>query len=356
MSNSVVSAVSDILNPSPEVSDGSNAPDPLEKNGDPVSQDEQDNLDEEGNLIIDGELDDDQIDDDQVDPDNPDGSDNSEEDDFEFNVNDDFNVAQLSEAIGLEPEELYNMQISLSDDADPVRLGDIKDTFQSMNRENDTLQAKVTEQAQLIEQGKQGFNEQNTLNQGVMQVQGALAALDQQFAAVNWPEEERLDPGNAALMRQKFQEQANKIQKQGQLLDQKQKDRSATYFAEQKKKMYDIIPQWKDQAVEKTDKAQMRTTLNAFGFTDQIINSVNDPLLLKLALEYTQLVAANKAAKIEVNKVKKAPKMIRGRGKVPARKTQARDKAVSRAHRTGKKGDELNAVKHILSQGSAKAR
>jgi len=184
----------------------------------------------------------------------------------------------------------------------------------------------------------------------MMQGKSQLAMLEQQYNNVNWAEEERVNPGNAALMKQKFSEQYNLITNGLNQLQQYEANQSKQRLQESFTAMYEIIPEWSDnKEVERADKALIRTTLNDYGFTDSAIDSINSPLLMKLARDFSNLLKDKNDAVETVKKVKKAPKILRGKGgRFVSKKSNTVDLAIAKAKQTHNKKDEFNAVKALL--------
>lgn len=276
-------------------------------------------------------------------------NDESDQDDTEFNLNDDYNVSDLSKAIGVEAEDIYNMQISLSEGHKPVRLGDIKDSFQTVNHENEELKSQLESQAEQIQQAQAGLTQNQQVSNEMMQVQGEIASIQQQFNGINWADEEAENPGHAALMRQKLNEQYQSAQNKAVQLDQLQSQQKQQFLAGQHKKMYEILPEWKDDAVKRADQDLIRSTLKNNGYSDDEINKIADPTVLKMVRRLAQFEANELKAKEVVKAVVKTPKVLRGKGRFKANKISATEKAVAKAHKTKNKHDELDAARALLS-------
>ena len=266
-------------------------------------------------------------------------------------------IAQLAEAIEVEPAFLYDMEIGMGEGKDPVKLGELKDQYQSVTTERDGLQAKVTELEANAGDSQSLANLGQGVSQEMLKAFSYMDNLQTQFNAVDWNAEEAADAGQAALLRQKYQEafgQGQQAVTQAQTnmegLKQENLKRAAT-------KMFEMIPEWKDDGVRKTDQGKMRDVMVSAGYDDKAVNSITDPRVMLLLRELSGLreykAAQEGAGAAALKKVRKAPKVLKGlgvRGKKNTKKEIATlTQTAHNARPSQRKGAELNAVKAILA-------
>jgi len=285
-------------------------------------------------------------------------TDDAVEDDTDEVVADEtkYTAASLAEAIGWDTEDIYDVEIGMPDGAEPVKLGELKDKYQSAVTEN----AEMKSQMEGMTAKMDNFNDQTTQGQGVsqemMQAFSHLDNLKTQYEQTDWKAIEAEDAGQAALLRQKFQEAFNQgqgavQQAQGNLARLKQENlqRAAT-------KMFEIIPEWNDVEVRKADQAAIRSVLMAEGYTDQDINSIGDPKAMHMLRDYARLLKAERDGKAAVKQVRAAPKVLPSGGRRGAKKVTLADgvkagqKAGRGANAGGRRKAELEAVKQLFGK------
>ena len=267
-----------------------------------------------------------------------------------------YDTASLAEAIGWDTADVYDVEIQMPDGLPPTTIGAIKDDLR------DALTAKAEMQTKMdgMSSEMNNYNDQTAVGQGVSQEMiQAFAKMDnikQQYEQTNWAAIEAEDAGQAALLRQKFQEasqqgQAAINQAQNNMNQYKQQNLQRAAV-----KMFEIIPEWNNVETRKADQAAIRTMMMGEGYTEQAINGINDPIAMRMLRELHQLRAEKASAVGAVKKVRKAPKVLPGGGRRSTKKVSLVDKVkagqtkVRGASAGGRRKAELDAVKQLFSK------
>ena len=267
-----------------------------------------------------------------------------------------YDTASLAEAIGWETSDVYDVEIQMPDGLPPTTIGAMKDDLR------DALTAKAEMQTKMdgMSSEMNNYNDQTAMGQGVSQEMiQAFAHMDnikQQFEQTNWQAIEAEDAGQAALLRQKFQEasqqgQAAINQAQNNMNQYKQQNLQRAAV-----KMFEIIPEWNNVETRKADQAAIKTMMLGEGYTEQMINGINDPIAMRMLRELSQLRAEKAGATEAVKQVRKAPKVLQGSGRRSAKKVSLVDKVkagqtkVKGASAGGRRKAELDAVKQLFSK------
>ena len=108
------------------------------------------------------------------------------------------------------------------------------------------------------------------------------------------------------------------------------------------------MPEWKDNAKKTEDQNAIRESLKNNNFTDDEINNIEDPRLLVLARKLARYEKAETETADIVKKVKKAPKVLRGKGGRFVKKVSKVDKALQNHQRANTRNSEVDAVKALL--------
>lgn len=260
-----------------------------------------------------------------------------------------YTPAELAEAIGWEASDLYNtLQIPLDDGQGTIPLGEFKNKMQDLSRENKQLQTQV-EQAQ-TQQGS--FAEAQQVSMEVMQLQSYYNNVEQMEKNTDWAALEEDDPTAAVLKRQKFADVKSEVRQRMQQVQQQQYMAKQQHLQQANTKMLEMIPSWSDDSAKKADQDIIRTHMKTVGFADAEINQIADPRAMALLKELVDLRAKFAAAEGAVNRVRKAPKVLRNSaGRFTRQDGQAERaaKLKDKARRTGRRQDEVDAVKALLS-------
>ena len=266
-----------------------------------------------------------------------------------------YTISSLADAIEIDASELYDVLIPLDGDNPPISIGEIKNKVQDLARDNLALETKVSEQQTLIDQGGQQSQQASQISQFELQARIEIQTIENEFKAMNWEEEEAYDAGSAALKRQKLEERYRAAQGMAQQAQQAQQMEHQKYLQGAHTRMMELIPTWKDPEIAKTDKIAMNDLMLGAGYTQQIIDHLDDPIAMSLLRELSILRAekANASKVLETAK-RKVPKVLKGTGQFAAKKKNVSAELVKKAKQTGKRQDEFAAVKALFKNSNSK--
>ena len=255
------------------------------------------------------------------------------------------NVSSLAEAIGWTPEDLYDIDVGMGDGKDPIKLGALKDHYETSVKAEATAKADVERlQGELTAATGQGGPQQ--INQEVMNAKAQVLSIQQQYNGYDWAKAELEDPGEAALLKQKFNEAFNQANGAVQYQQQLQFQNKQNQLQQGLVKLKEIIPAWTDNVVMQADQVKVKALMAEAGYPVQFIEGVDDPIAIGLMHELVQLRAEKTAATETVQRVRKAPKVIKGGKKKPNDHVK---RLSDKAKQTGEKGDQIAAVRALLS-------
>ena len=260
-------------------------------------------------------------------------------------------VAQLAKAIDVEPEFLYDIEIGMGDGEDPVKLGELKDKYTALLKTSGEQTTQLEEQSGELNNVADMTQQGQGVSQEMMAAFSRMDAIKQQYEGTDWKAMEEDDPGEAALMKQKFQEAFNAAQGQVQQAQKQMQDYKAQVLQKAGESMLRLMPDWTDIEVRKEAQAGIRKLLLAEGANDNYINQIQDPVAMKLLNELVQWRAKGKAAADAVHKVHKAPKVLKNAGKFkpnPQKNLAKLKEAARTARPSGRKNAEMAAVKALL--------
>ena len=261
------------------------------------------------------------------------------------------NIASLAEAIEVEPEYIYGMEVPMGEGQPPVKLGELKDQYQNAIRDKTQLEQQLQQQREQLQQAEQGVNASQQLSQAEINAQAHIVALQQQWDKTNWQELETNDPGSAALYQNKLRQAHQDAQAQLNQATQQRQQYKQQNLVNEEHKLLDMVPEWKDPTVRKQEQDELKEYLLSQGVNAQQVAGISDALTVKLTRKLMLLEKQAAAGAAAVKKVHQAPKVLRGSGRF--QKSNRPDVAklrenVQNASPGQRSKTETEAVKQIL--------
>ena len=257
-------------------------------------------------------------------------------------------------------EDLYALKMT-DDRGESLTVGQLKDMWQqrtSFEAQKAAFAKEREQQAKQLEEARQQASLQTgeiqQLPQEIREADADILAIERQAQSINWKVLEEDDPGEAALKQQKFRNAYDvAVRKRDDLLREygtKRQEAWGKFVAGQREKMFDRIPEWRDNKTLSQEREAIDKLVANYGFTKQEMDSVVDPRLSQLLRDYMLLktkfdnaVANQKEVKSRGNKVLRTTV----RSKPKARLQQLEDNA---KRPEASKQDKLAAQKAILAE------
>lgn len=197
-----------------------------------------------------------------------------------------------------------------------ITLKDLQKSYQ--------LEGAVASRLMQVTKDREAFNtEQNQVRAALKAAteqtqalfQDAHSQLLSEYQGIDWKTLEQQDPGRAALLQQQYQTRANQISGRLQQLTQAKEAEArrahedyVKALPQQREKLYDLNPTWRDPAKFEADSKVMIEYGKARGLTDDQLN-ITDPvavMILHDAARYRSIEAAKPAV---LKQVRAAPQM-----------------------------------------------
>ena len=123
-------------------------------------------------------------------------------------------LAEFAEALEIDPGDLYNLTYAMPDGMEPATLSEMKDAYVQAKKEggvseSEAAQALQAERQQFeaqVQQTYQQLQAQTQIPPQLQQLDANLNNVIQTIENTKWDELEKVDPGDAALQRQKLNE------------------------------------------------------------------------------------------------------------------------------------------------------
>ncbi len=254
-----------------------------------------------------------------------------------------YTMKTLAAAIELDQKELYDVKVPLRDGT-VTSIGELKNQHQDNITKIEGYEARIKEMEAGV--GQQSIQQQ--LSEAEMMARVEMAKIQDEYNNTDWADLDEFDAGKSALLRQQLGDKYSQAQN---ILNQANQQRSIdqqSFIDVQRKKMYEIIPEWKDEAIERADKDGMSKIMIEAGYTENEVSQSSDPIAFLLLRELMILRKEKEESTKLVKRVRKAPKAIKGMKPAPITSTQIADKYVAKAKKSGRRDDLLNATKAKL--------
>jgi hypothetical protein len=186
----------------------------------------------------------------------------------------------------------------------------------------------------------------------------AAQQLLQEFQSIDWNALEQHDAGQAALLRQKYQERHAQLQGVHHSL-QNEKARAQQQTEQQRQKLLateaerlpQVIPEWQDAATATKERGELRDWALKQGISAQDLESVvyaSHVAVMRKAMLYDRMQQARPAIE---NKVRTAPKLVKPGQAVQNTQEQAVKNLKQSVIKSGGKQDRV--VEYLLATGKA---
>jgi hypothetical protein len=264
-------------------------------------------------------------------------------------------LADLAKAIGTDPEILYDLEMTLSDNGEKLKLGQIKDKLQDYARREGELEAEraaLTQQRQaMMAQAQQIQAIETQYSQAAREAELEMRRADADYQRIDWNKLDELDPGRSANEKQKLlaqyvaaKERLGQAQQMHAQMVQYQTQQARAYHDQETLK---VIPEWRDQAKAQEEVREILTWAQQQGFTDAELSQAWDYRFRK-TLRDAWMWNRTKAEATRIKPETLKP-LASGRSVTATEQTQSREaELVKQAQRTRLKADKLAAARAVL--------
>ena len=272
-------------------------------------------------------------------------------------------LASLAADLEIPPEQLYGMRIPV-EGHEPLTIGELKDiaqgTHEKFKRDESIEQELAERQAKIdADEAKLYAQLENVAPDEVTKAEAAVIAAYNDYNAIDWPQLEATNPGEAALRKQKLTEQfqiaqynANQVKERlAKTREEIEAQRNEAMQHQQRlalQQLQTLIPEWRDEAVYTREREHMVNKLVDAGVEEAGVRAIGDPTLIKWIYDQLGVVEKIEAAAPKV----KAPKVLKtsavqskGRGRAAAEKRLIENATKSKDARL-----KNEAMTHVLAQ------
>jgi hypothetical protein len=200
-----------------------------------------------------------------------------------------------------------------------AKLADLLKSYQLQEhvdrRTRDAAEREKALQAR-AQEAEQQFTQRLQYAENLTQI--AANQLLQEFQSIDWRALEQQDAGQAALLRQKYQERhaelrgvLNNIEQNKAHQQQQQAQTRQQVLQQEAQKLPQVIPEWKDEAVASKERVELRDWAIKQGISAEDLETVvyaSHVAVMRKAMLYDKLQQSKPAIE---NKVRTAPKLVK---------------------------------------------
>lgn len=260
-------------------------------------------------------------------------------------------ASQLAEILGIDPESLnwgeegLKVKTKIDGEVGEATLADLIKSYQ--------LEGHVQKKSQALADAQRMFDEQMQAANAHIEAQLAtsnqfLNALEMQLVGkyqnINWEHLRMTDPAEFAAMQAEYQNDVNALgqmkqqamymmSERQQAVQMQYEQATAQVLAEQAQLLKDKIPEWRDVAKAKQEKAEIVSWLKNRGYPDHILAGITDATVVADIREFWQF---KKAQEANQKSAKPVPKIQRAGARV---KPQADPNKIKQLRAKAREGD-----------------
>ena len=276
---------------------------------------------------------------------------------FEEDDAEEGDVEDEEDAEGEDQQQPEMVSVTVDGETFEVTLEEAAKGYQRQSAFTKGMQKNAEERKALEAERAQTAQERNAYQQGLQQV---LQYLEQTSAEPNWDElRETLSADEYARRwtdNQRLQERKKQISAENERIGREQQAEQVelwkTHLGQQSELMLDKIPQWRDESLRQTERAELIDfAVKEYGYTQEEINQASDHRAVKALYDSWQLSKISDQAKTAKKKVRAAPKTPKAGTPRTKKEVQASARRKRRAA-FDKAPSFKNAVDYLIQSGN----
>ncbi|CAE6712889.1 hypothetical protein R75461_01141 [Paraburkholderia nemoris] len=245
---------------------------------------------------------------------------------------------ELLSAHKIDPESVMGLHVTTKVDGveKAVPLAEVLKSYQLEGHVNNKS-IELSNQRTAFEQEREAVRtlarQQLQHNQGLGNL--AMQMLNADFQKVDWNSLRVQNPAEFAALQAEFQNRQgqiqgymNQLQQQTAFEAQQQQQTLQQNLAQEREKLYNAIPDWRDPAAFEKDRGQISQYARNLGFQDAELNQIFDHRFMRVLHDATRYQALQAANPEVLKRVRQAPPMAAPGSRTDVNPTEAKRRAV----------------------------
>jgi len=258
----------------------------------------------------------------------------------------------LAQELDIEISDMYAMNVKLSrgehlPEGGALSVGELK-TFYEKNANIEALQDDIKQREQDLETRSTEVSEVPQISNELLQARAQVLAINDQYNRTDWQGLRFNNPAEYSALQSDFRTQFEVAKNNEMLATQKVEEHTKQAMNNARDRLYEIMPDLKDDNVRTKVEAEVNSFASRYGYTKADIDGITDPRLMRLLIESSRVDSAKETVKEK--KVEKVPVSNKPaiRQSLPGRKA-ALKRLTEKAKASGDRRDQTRAVAALLS-------
>ena len=257
----------------------------------------------------------------------------------------------LAEELDIEISDMYALNVNLSrganlPDGGSLSLGELK-TFYESNADIDGLRADVTKREQDLQTRSDEIQEVPQVSNELMQARAQVLAIQDQYNRTDWQGLRHSNPAEYSALQSDFRTQFEIAKNNETTATQAVETHLVESRRQQQERLFEAMPELKDDKVRAQVESDVNTFASKFGFTQNDLAKVEDSRLMRLLIAASKSDVAKHTAKEKQEQRLPVSNSPSARKPLPGRKA-ALKRLTEKARASGQIKDQANAVHELL--------
>jgi len=259
----------------------------------------------------------------------------------------------LAEELDIPIEDMYALGVKIPKsesfpDGGDVSLGELKDFYTknvSIEKERDALKQRETELQTQSEQ----VSEVPRISNELLQARAQVLAIQDAYNRTDWNGLRHSQPAEFAALQQDFRTQFETAKHQEMNASQQFEDHQRENQRIQQERLFEIMPELKDDEIRTNANKQVSAFGAKYGFTEKELSGITDHRIMRMLIDASRSETAKLKVKAKQTE-KKAPVTSKPAvsQSVPGRKARLK-RLTEKARATNDRNDKVNAISALIS-------
>ena len=260
-------------------------------------------------------------------------------------------INNLAEELDVPIEDMYALNLNLATsknlpEGGAITLGELKSFYES-NVDITELREGLTKREQDLQTRSDELSEAPQVSNELMQARAQVLAIQDQYNRTDWQGLRHTNPAEYSALQSDFRTQFEMAKNSETLASQAVETHLVESRRQQQDRLFEAMPELKDEKVRAQVDAQVQAYAGKFGFTANDLAKVEDSRLMRLLITASKSEVAKSTAKEKQETKIPTSNRPAARKALPGRKA-ALKRLTEKARATGQVKDQTNAVHELL--------
>jgi len=260
----------------------------------------------------------------------------------------------LADELDVPIEDMYALGLNIPKseafpDGGEVTLGELKD-FYTKNVNIDQEREALKQKEQDLQAQSEQVSDVPRISNELLQARAQVLAIQDAYNRTDWNGLRHSNPAEFAALQQDFRTQFDAAKQQEAVTTQQFEDHRAQTQQIQRERLFEVMPELKDEKVLADTVVQVTEYASRYGVTAKEIDAVEDHRVMRMLIDASRSEVVKQKVKAKQTEVKKAP--VTTKPSVPKTETgrkAALKRLTERARKTNTVRDKAAAITELLN-------